>query len=96
MKSEASDCCEQRKPHSELMLTGIVCSQNFYIYFANIKFPDVSFYNNNHTYTGETYLNLDLSYSITSLECPHELRYNGRWSQKLRGQFHQNKWSRLD
>ena len=80
-------------------------SKLLYYANANFKFLDESFYSNNHTYTGERYLNLDICicnhkswmspWAETIDTSVAEILYD--WcSQKLRKKFHQNAWTCLD
>ena len=50
--SEASDCGERSEPQSALKIVLVA--------IANIKLLEDSFQNNNHSYTGDRYKNLDL------------------------------------
>ena len=63
---------------------------------ANIEFLEESFYNDNYTYTGERYLNLDLLIVITrvlNVPMSWDIRHiNDFCSQKLSGQCHWNNW----
>ena len=80
-------------------------SKLLYYANANVKFLDESFYSNNHIYTGERYLNLDIcicnhkSWMSSWAEIIDisvaEILYDS-CSQKLRGKFHQNAWTCLD